>query len=148
MKITCTNNESDAKPYSPLPLGNGDLSLMIDYTGNTTTRFYSNNQILTGIWRAGYRLDNAQSELVSFGYFEHVLNGEAKEKEWTQTLDLDFPSVECRCTYDNGITVETNAYCLLNYNLVAIHKRVIGDASLIMRLSFQAPPHDQSCAGQ
>ncbi|MBQ7652200.1 MAG: hypothetical protein IJS15_14660 [Victivallales bacterium] len=137
MKNICTNNHSEAKPYSPLPLGNGDLSLMIDYTGNTTTKFYCNNHIQTGIWRAGYRLDNAQSELVSFGHFEHVLPANAMEKEWTQQLNLDFPSVECRCTYDSGVTVETEAYCLLNYNLVVIRKRVIGDAPLKVRYHFK-----------
>ena len=137
MKIICTNNHTASKPYSPLPLGNGDLSLMIDYTGNTTTKSYCNNHIQTGIWRAGYRLDNAQSELVSFGFFEHVLPENAQEKEWTQTLDLDFPSVECKCMYDNGITVETKAYCLLNYNLMVIHKHVIGKTPLKLLYHFK-----------
>ncbi len=135
MKISCSKNEVGARCYCPNALGNGDLSLLVDFTGGTAPASYSGN-MRTGIWRAGYRLDNPGWDLVEFGCFEHLLPDAGSISDWTQTLHVTEAGTEVETHYENGACVTTHVYCLLNCSLIVIRKKVTGVESFRMNYHF------------
>lgn len=125
MKITCDKLKASSNHYNPVPVGNGNLYLQVDYQGAMFQRDFSHG-MLPGIRRAGFRYDSSAHELVPFGWFEHELAGAGEPTEWTQTLDLDGGLVETRCEHANGMTVESTVFCHLEHDVIAIRKRIIG----------------------
>lgn len=124
MKITASNNSELAWRYAPIAIGNGDISILIDYEGNTNHAVYCHGRTPTGIWRAGIRYDNIPLNLVSFGGFYQTLDNTVELKEWEQTLDVTGAATDSVCRYENGIVVHTQTVCHLEKNLVIISKRV------------------------
>lgn len=136
MIITSTKSTTKEEHYVPLPLGNGDLSMLCDYCGNTTAKEYFHNNIRSGIWRAGIRYEKRDTPLVSFGFFEQIPATEAPVVNWTQTLHLEDGSSESVTIHSDGVKIESRVYCLLDRNLVVIRKKISGTHPLRMRYFF------------
>lgn len=137
MEICCSKQEVGSRWYNPNALGNGDLSLLVDFTGGTAPAGYCyNQQMRTGIWRAGYRLNSPGWDLVDFGYFEHVLAGAGAIVDWKQTLHVTEAGTSVETVYENGACVRTHVYCLLNSNLIVIRKDVTGVETFKMHYHF------------
>ena len=133
MKLTCSDNIG--KSYCPIALGNGDLSLLVDYTGGTRPQKYG--KVTTGIWRAGLRYDKPDTPLVPFGFFEHRVDGAGRIVRWNQTFHVTAAASESLCVYENGSSVHSYIYCHLLHNLVVIRKELYGAESLHMVFAFQ-----------
>lgn len=139
MKITChSKNLSRPGRYCPPALGNGELSMLVDYQGGTTPKKYCEDHISSGIWRAGYRYDSAENGwgLVPFGFFEQLFDQSVEAAEWSQTLDIGGSATETECRYTDGTVVRSYVSCHLQHNLVIIRKETNGRQPLRMRYSF------------
>lgn len=136
MKLTCANNTMNGKRYCPLAVGNGDLSMLVDYAGGTTPRKYCDGHMESGLWRAGFRYDSPGFPLVSFGFFEHRIDNAGAVTGWTQTLHVTGAASESVCTYENGAGVHSYVYCHLHHNLIVIRKKIIGADSFRMSFFF------------
>lgn len=153
MRITCDSVTAAAKHYCPIAIGNGELGLHIGYQG-TMREVHEGRSIdvshVSGLWktkrltprirRAGYRHDSGNRELIPFGCFEQELAGSGSVTRWEQTLDITRGLVECRCTYENGMTVESTVFCHLEHNVIAIRKRILGGESV--DFTFRYVPGD------
>lgn len=143
MKLTCSSENAIPNRYCPPALGNGDLSLLVDYAGGTTPREYCDNHIKSGLWRAGFRYDKPGFPLVPFGFFEHQIDNAGPVTNWTQTLHVTNAASESECSFRNGIRMRSYVYCHLRFNLIVIRKEIRGTDSFRMRYLF-APERTDS----
>ena len=134
MRLACTNRDAENKRYVPPPLGNGDLSFQIDFEGGMGQQEFCG--MVPGIHRAGFRYDTYYSELVPFGYFEHTVAGCGKPTAWKQTLDPECGVCETCCNYRNGIRIESEVFCHLEHNIIAIRKRISGEGEIDSRFTY------------
>lgn len=142
MRIQVDEN-TDRKKYVPVPVGNGDLSAMIDFQGAQFQKKYAFD-VVPGIRRAGYRYDSSTRPLIPFGYFTQELYGTGDVIRWSQILDTDRAVTETRCEYENGVIVESEVFCHLEMNVIAIRKRIIGDTQFTFRYIFGKPRRIQT----
>lgn len=136
MILTCTSDTERKNRYCPPALGNGDLSMLIDYTGGCRPAPYCEGRIDSGLWRAGFRYDSPGFEMVPFGFFEHRIADAGRVLSWKQSLHLTGAFVESLCVYENGANVRSRIYCHLEHNLIVIRKQFSGTDSLSMIFSF------------
>ena len=123
MRISATKADAEKRKYVPPPLGNGDLSLQIDYQGMQYARRYCG--MLPHIRRAGIRYDSAPFNFCPFGYFDQEINGAWEPDEWTQTLDLERGLVSTDCEYRRlKLNVHTDVFCHFEHNIIAIRKQL------------------------
>ena len=134
MKLTCTKKDAERNRYVPPVLGNGDLSLQIDYRGGMKQERFCD--MLPGIYRAGFRYDNYYTELVPFGWFEQTVAGCGEPADWTQTFDPELALCETHCEYRSGIRVDTEIFCHLEHNIIAIRKRISGGEEIDSRFAY------------
>ena len=107
-----------ARRYAPIPVGNGDLSLMIDYTGsnNSTDPAYS-------LHRAGIRQQVTGAPLFPFGRITQQYSGSANEiVDWRQSLDTENGLVSGRILHKNGTVLESRVFCHLEKNVIGFRK--------------------------
>lgn len=113
--------------YVPPVIGNGNISLQVDYQGCQSQQTYVN--LTPCIFWAGRRYGPPRDKLYSFGYFEQELScgGQACKTatSWKQSLDTDAGLVRSQCDYGDSFTVETTAFVPLDQDLVVIHKRFV-----------------------
>ncbi len=117
--IISANNKTAGK-YSPIPVGNGDLSLMIDYTGSNdaTPPVYS-------LHRAGVRQQKTNTLLFPFGRITQKFCGNDSEiTAWQQSINTANGLIQCRAEYKNGIAVESEVFCHLKRNIIAFRKNI------------------------
>ncbi len=139
--------------YVPPPIGNGNLSLPIDYQGGLSQPRRGKRPLLPPeiVW-AGRRYGPPKDRLVSFGWFEQELSAGdqryARPTRWQQTLDTDAGLVRCQCDYDDALRVESTVFVPLDQDLVVVHKRVFAQAGapsrvrLQFKYQFSAPGQD------
>ena len=106
MKITTNHLEAASRRYAPAALGNGDLSILLDYEGIQRQTESGYGKLLAGIRRAGFRYDTQRGELISFGYLLHEMAGLGKPVEWEQSLDHSDGVVTSNCRYSDGTVIE------------------------------------------
>lgn len=135
LRITCTKSGVGEKTYCPNAIGNGDLSLLVDYRGATQPCNYGPHA-RTGIWRAGIRNNRPGWDLVSFGWWEHCLEQAGDIVDWSQTLMVTEAATATETVYANGATVSTVAYCLLDCNVVVLKVKLSGAESFKMHYHF------------
>ena len=131
-----TTKNAEKINYTPPLLGNGSLSVMLDYCGRQGTdgRFddvkYCTPEIC--VWLAGrrYRYDTVpeRSEdkrytLIPFGAVGEKINGEENPEpsDWEQTLDVENGYMKSKCKYD-CLTVSTRAYVHFEYDMLSVKK--------------------------
>ena len=134
MKLACTKKDAEQNRYVPPVLGNGDLSLQIDYRGGMRQERFCD--MLPGIYRAGVRYDNYYMELVPFGWFEQTVAGCGEPEDWKQTFDPELALCEMHCEYNCGIRVDTEIFCHLEHNIIAIRKRISGGGEIDSRFAY------------
>ena len=111
-------DQNNPKRYAPIPIGNGDLSLMIDYSGGNdrTDPTYS-------LHRAGIRQQAFFSPLFPFGRITQKYSGNSNEViKWSQSLDTANGLISCRIVHKNGASLESRVFCHLEKNVIAFHK--------------------------
>lgn len=136
MRITCTRTEAARNRYVPIPIGNGELSLQIDFQGAQFRQAYCG--MTPGIRRAGFRDDTPRRSLVPLGWFDQELPGAGEATDWSQTLDLDRGMVETRCIHENGLVADSELFCHFGKNLIAIRKRFSRPAKFVFTYHFDA----------
>lgn len=134
MKLACTKKDAEQNRYVPPVLGNGDLSLQIDYRGGMRQERFCD--MLPGIYRAGVRYDNYYMELVPFGWFEQTVAGCGEPEDWKQTFDPELALCEMHCEYNCGIRVDTEIFCHLEHNIIATRKRISGGGEIDSRFAY------------
>ena len=143
MKITHTESTIDMKHYAPMALGNGELSLLVDYKGSSRTRSFCGDQIRTGIWMAGVRYDKPNFPLVPFGYFFDSFEDE-EPLNWRQTFDITGARAETECAYRDGSVVATSVLCPFGHRFVLIEKKILNRGTSPAAETFHfAPPRTE-----
>ena len=135
MKISCDSATAAQRRYTPIALGNGDLSLLLDPEGGMGWQEESCHMAPV-IFRAGSRYDNPRGELVPWGSFRTVPEAAGSPVEWEQEFDTDRAFCRSRCRYGNGTVVETEAFCHLRQNGIALHKRIVSGPRLPLVLEY------------
>ncbi|NLO83187.1 MAG: hypothetical protein GX094_09050 [Clostridiales bacterium] len=123
MIFQCSHESSEG--YAPPVLGNGDISIFVDYQGVQFQHDYFN--IMPSVWWAGRRYDTPLRDLVPFGHFEQRIScgGEiiSDPEVWTQTLNIEDAYVGCKCKYKRGIHIESEIFVHSDINLIGIKKK-------------------------
>lgn len=135
MKITTTETTSAGRNYVPLPLGNGDLSLQLDFQGSMEQTEYSG--MTPGILRAGVRYDSPGFPLAPFGFLSILPEGAANPVRWSQTLDTDRALVSSTVEYPDGSTLQTESFCCLTRNIAVFRRRFSGPGRLRLEYRWQ-----------
>ena len=121
------NNGEPPAGYVPPVLGNGALSLLVDYQGAQSQQAFA--QMIPSIWWAGRRYGPPNDQLIPFGHFEQALSCNEQPcgapARWRQTLNTKDALVTTQCDYGDPLTVETTAFVHLAHDVVAIKKRFI-----------------------
>ena len=85
--IRITEQDAKQKRCTPAAIGNGDLSLLIDYEGMQRQTEAGWGKLIPGIRRAGFRYNTPLGELIPFGYFLTEIPGTGSAENFQQTLD-------------------------------------------------------------
>jgi len=93
--------------YVPPALGNGALSLLVDYQGSQSQQAFA--QMIPTIWWAGRRYGPPNDQLIPFGHFEQELFCNERPcgapTHWPQTLNTRDALVTCHCDYGDSLAV-------------------------------------------
>ena len=117
--IEC-NSENVTANYFPPPLGNGDLSTMLDMEGIQRQKLFI-NEYYPVIWRAGRRYsDIVRRPMIPFGYIGHGFVNEPEK--WTQRLDTQRACIESECHYADGAQLRSEAFIHLDKSVFALRK--------------------------
>lgn len=127
--------------YTPPLLGNGSLSVMLDYCGRQETdgRFDDITCCTPEIcvWWAGRRYrydvvperpDNRRYTLIPFGRAGEIINGgkNIEPSDWEQSLNTQKGFMESKCKYDK-VNISTKAYVHYKYDMLSIKKNFDSD---------------------
>ena len=138
MQVTHTDKTIKYDHYTPLAVGNGSLSLLVDERGSADGRKFCSNKIASGIWIAGIRYDKFLFPLVPFGKFRDSCSENEKLISWSQTFDITGASVESVCCYDSGTELRTKVWTPFGHNIIVIEKEILqeGNAPVAELYSF------------
>ena len=136
MIISCTRRDAENRRYVPPPIGNGDLSLQIDYCGSMEPREYSGHMTPV-ICRAGVRYDFGSRPLVRFGAFQCGPEGAGEAVDWEQSLDPCYGIVASTTTYADGRQQESTSFCLLDRNVVVLRRRLSGQGDFVFTYTLK-----------
>jgi len=128
--IECSSKTA-TKNYAPLPIGNGDISALIDMEGVQGREAY--HGMKPCVWRAGRRYDTAHREMIPFGRFSHGM--EEKPKSWVQRLDVAKGAVETDCEYEGGKRIASLSFAHLGLPVIATRRDFKGPGRFVYTLS-------------
>lgn len=123
------------KKYVPPMIGNGSISLAIDWTGSQYQKAYS------GIWRAGRRYSAGEKfTLIPFGWFEQKIAIDGKNvdsfEKWSQTLD-----VENGVVINSGLTPEIEQIMTVivpfDKDLIGIQRKVTNKSNKAKKVRLE-----------
>lgn len=141
MKEICITRETTQnRRYSPAAIGNGDLSLLIDYEGMQRQTEAGWGKLVPGIWRAGCRYNTMRGELIPFGYFLTDAEGGGEPVDFRQSLDPQCGLVKSACSYADGTTVHSETFCCLHRNIVVLKRRIETPSVREFRLRYHFDP--------
>jgi trehalose/maltose hydrolase-like predicted phosphorylase len=128
MLLECNDNAS--KKYAPIPVGNGDFSLMIDYSGSNC---YTDQRF--SFHRAGIRQEGINKKLFPFGRFEQSFAGDSEPvTSWRQSLDTDNGLIRGCISYKSGASICSEVFCHLQKNVIVFRKTInAADGKYIFR---------------
>ncbi len=121
MILGCDSKSAQGRNYMPPPIGNGDISAIIDMRGVQRRANYFG--MIPGIRRAGRRYDTRQREMIPFGFVD---DSSGEPAEWTQALDTGNGLVSSKCVYADGSTLESEAFAHLELPVIAFRKTFKG----------------------
>ncbi len=133
--------------YAAPFIGNGDMALQIGPDGSMAfdvqkSDIHANPNRL--IWWEGRRYRSIQTKnLVPFGHSLQTVskNGEAlRPVSFEQTLDTDAAEIRCSTLYEDGASLDTEAFVHTAYDLIAVKKTLSGgaDYSFVYRFCGKA----------
>lgn len=135
--------------YSPPLISNGDLSMLVEWTGGQSGIAY--HKIKTEVYWQGRRGPAREAQLFGFGRFLPKLAVDGVEagmpESWSQTLDVFKALVTCEGRFAKGLDVTTEVFCAWDRNVIAI-RRVVRNSSSTGRkvrldLGYDLPVHDR-----
>lgn len=118
--------------YFPPMVGNGDLAFSVDMEGVTDyeEKDFPEIKCYGGyIFRMGRRLANLPNYLDSaalFGFGKLKFCEGTKIVDWTQELCQKSGLVKSRCTYEDGVNIETESFLLRDLGVYIIRKNASG----------------------
>lgn len=105
--------------YSPPVLGNGTLAMQVDARCSMEQRQQCRAISLPTIVRTGYRYDDRNRSMVSFGFFETFSADWGLPTEVEQRLEQRRGVLTGTCRYANGLLLDYTAFCRLNADFMA-----------------------------
>lgn len=142
MKITVTNETTKSRRYTACAMGNGSLSFLVDSEGimKSAPWFEDIRGVPPNIWQAGVRYDTIGRFLVGLGAFTQELAGAGKPEKFTQTFIPEQALLSGTVQYAGNIEISTRIFCHLRYNVIVVHKKIVGTAAPFrFRYRFDAP---------
>lgn len=138
--IRITEQDAKQKRCTPAAIGNGDLSLLIDYEGMQRQTEAGWGKLIPGIRRAGFRYNTPLGELIPFGYFLTEIPGTGSVENFQQTLDPSCGLVTSDCLYADGTELHAETFCALHRNIVVLKRRINRLAGRPFRLLHHFSP--------
>ena len=138
--IRITEQDAKQKRCTPAAIGNGDLSLLIDYEGMQRQTEAGWGKLIPGIRRAGFRYNTPLGELIPFGYFLTEIPGTGSVENFQQTLDPSCGLVTSDCLYADGTELHAETFCALHRNIVVLKRRIDRLAGRPFRLLHHFSP--------
>lgn len=135
-EISITRETTRVHRYTPAAIGNGDLSLLIDYEGMQRQTEDGWGKLVPGIWRAGHRYNTMRGELIPFGYFLTEVQTEGEPVDFRQSLDPRCGLVKSECVYQDGSRVSAETFCCLHRNVVVLKRRWEAPEGRVFRLRY------------
>ena len=135
-EISITRETTRDHRYTPAAIGNGDLSLLIDYEGMQRQTEDGWGKLVPGIWRAGHRYNTMRGELIPFGYFLTEVQTEGEPVDFRQSLDPRCGLVKSECVYQDGSRVSAETFCCLHRNVVVLKRRWEAPEGRVFRLRY------------
>jgi len=145
--LVCGTGDACPQGYVPPLLGNGELSMTVDWTCGMRERSYAG--IRPAIYWAGRRLPPPDGGLFEFGKFNHrvIIGGVLRDYPdvWEQELDVRRATLFSRNSYTNGLRIESEIIVPLTRNLIAFRRTLVSTATAPLEVTldyiFQAPKH-------
>lgn len=145
----CGKGPTPPDGYSPPLISNGDLNMLVEWTGGQSGRAY--NQMRTTVYWQGRRGPARDAELFAFGRFNPTMVVEGKAvglpTAWSQTLDVRQALVTCVGAFVEGLEATTEVFCALDRNVVAIRRTVANTSgkplNLTLDLAYTIEPHSR-----
>lgn len=145
----CGKGPTPPDGYSPPLISNGDLNMLVEWTGGQSGRAY--NQMRTTVYWQGRRGPARDAELFAFGRFNPTMVVEGKAvglpAAWSQTLDVSQALVTCVGEFAEGLEATTEVFCALDRNVVAIRRTVANTSgkplNLTLDLAYTIEPHSR-----
>jgi len=125
-KSVIISGKKDSLPYGYVPplIGNGNLNMIVDYTGSQKQATYY--RMVPGIYKAGRRYGPPRDGLYPFGNFDQKImvggNVINTPEKWTQQLDRNNSLMISRSEYEGGIVVTSQVFCHLTKDIVVVKK--------------------------
>ena len=139
---TVTDISARGYKYTPAAIGNGDLSLLIDYEGMQRQSEPAYGKLIPNIRRAGYRYNTLRGELISFGYFLTEIPGSGEAVSFCQSLDFRYGRTVSVCTYADGTSVHAETFCCLHRNIVVLKRRIDSNTGREFRFRYFYNPEN------
>lgn len=139
-EIHITKENTRNRHYSPAAIGNGDLSLLIDFEGMQRQTEDGWGKLVPGIWRAGYRYNTTGGELIPFGYFLTDLQVRGGAADFEQSLDPQCGLVKSECIYEDGTRSFSETFCCLHRNVIVLKRRWDAPSDREFRLRYFFDP--------
>ena len=136
-----TSKNAEKINYAPPLLGNGSLSVMLDYCAREKNAGMFDDKTCCVpeicVWKAGrrYRYDTIPERpehkrftLIPFGMTGEIINGieNPEPYDWEQTLDTDNGFMCSKCEFD-GLSISSRAYVHYDFDLLSIKKTFDSD---------------------
>lgn len=123
--------------YVPPLLSNGDLSLILDYTGGMQDRSYC--QLWPEFYRAGRRDPLPSAKLLGEGKLKSVLQIDGQDvvwpESWCQDLDVTNACVTIDARYARNIRIRSEAFVCEFLPVLAIRRRIENTGSETVEIS-------------
>lgn len=133
-----SNGNSLPEGYVPPLISNGSLSMLVDYRGCQGQSEYV--KMVPTVYWAGRRYGPPNDALIPFGHFDQILKINGKEyvtpTRWEQTLDDKSAVTKCINDFGDELTVETEVFNHLSYNLIAVKKKFIPKSAAVKKIDF------------
>ena len=134
--------------YSPALLGNGEISLQLDFMGqqvfeekelDTCETPPARSVASPNIWWAGRRyVYDSRRFLIPFGQMLANIEGlPVRPAEWNQTLDTQGAKVCSECLYEEGEKINVDAFIHHDMNLLAIRRKFNLKEKRAFQLSYR-----------
>lgn len=141
----CGKGEAPPEGYSPPMISNGDLNMLVEWTGGMSTNDWYHLKPM--VYWQGRREPAREAKLFGFGRFNPVLEIDGKAsgapESWVQKLDVTNALVTCEGVFGGGVKMTSEIFCALTRNVVAIRRTIMSadgkPHAVKLGLSYELP---------